>query len=103
MFYFWKILKKIKERNARIKIIQDIIKVLHIDEKQKQLYLESLFLIEDEWLNNLYLQLSALIAIDEDNEIIEEFWKNKTVINPHTEVSEKQKEMNSLNLLLETI
>ncbi len=103
MFFIGSILKKFKEKKQRLSIVRESILTLQIDEKQKQLYLDSLELLNDEQLDNLYIQFTALISILEDNKIKQDYKdSHSTTISTHkTENIEKQKELNSLHLLLE--
>jgi len=103
MFFIGTILKKFKEKKQRLSIVRESILTLQIDEKQKQLYLDSLELLDDNQLDNLYIQFTALINILEDNKIKQDY-RNSHSSNISTnkiENTEKQKELNSLHLLLE--
>lgn len=102
MFFIGAVLKKYKERKERILIIQDIINALEIDTVQKNLYLESLNELDEEGLQSLYLQLTALISIFEDNKAIQQY-KNSSQKRETEEDFEKQKELNSLHLLLDNV
>jgi len=71
MFFIGDFLKKIKERKEKIKIIKDIIEIVSIDDTQKNLYIESLEVIDDENLESLYRQLVALTQILEEKEAVD--------------------------------
>jgi len=71
MFFIGDFLKKIKERKEKIKIIKDIIEIVSIDDTQKNLYIESLEVIDDENLESLYQQLVALTQILEEKEAVD--------------------------------
>lgn len=105
MFLIWGLLKKIREKNEKIQAIKEIIAILHIDENQKQLYYESLEVIDQDWLESLYTQLTALINIIEEDEIKQNYKEahNKASSVKNEETTEKQREMNSLELLLNNV
>jgi hypothetical protein len=101
MFFIWNFLKKIKEKKEKIKIIKDIIEIVSIDQIQKNLYLESLEIIADENLDSLYRQLVALTQILEEKEAIDLYKWN--IIQKTEEQQEKQRELNSLQILLDNV
>ena len=98
-------LKKQREINKKRKIIEVMILSINIPEIQKELYLEAISILEEEWLENLYISLSNFtkqIEIEElDNINKQNFsqiaWMRKK------EASEKQKEMNSFTFLINNL
>lgn len=105
MFLIWWILKKIREKNEKKQAIKEIIAILHIDEKQKQLYYESLEVIDQDWLESLYMQLTALINIIEEDELKQNYKEAHNTLSSvkREENLEKQREINSLELLLNNV
>ncbi len=99
------IFKKYKEREYRILLMKDVIKNLDIDEKQKQMYIDSFDILDDESLTRFYNKLTSVI------EIIEEDIDNKKNIDnkqkifeiKKIEIAEKETEINTYNFILDNI
>lgn len=99
------IFKKYSEKNKKIELIKTIIENLNINEKQKNLYLETLDFLDDVWLEKLYKSLENFIwqieqkefeSISKDN-----FWNIAWLRKK--EAIEKQKELNSFWFLLNNL
>lgn len=104
MFLSW-IFKKYKEREYRILLIKDLIDWLEIDQKQKDLYLESLDVLDDEWLERFFNKLTSVIEIIEENSNNKNFTEKTSQIyeiNKQEEL-EKTQELNAFNLILDNI
>ena len=99
------IFKKYSTKSKRKKIITTIIQNLDINEKQKNLYLDSLEFLDDIWFDKLYKSLEIFMWEIEKKELedIKEqnffsiAWMRKK------EVLEKQKEINSFGFLLNNL
>jgi len=99
------IFKKYKEKEYKFILIKELIEWLQIDLKQKNLYLESLDFLDDEWLDRFYKKLTSVIEIIEENDTLEKFKKQEVNIQQITtdEIEEKKQEINSFNLILDNI
>lgn len=100
-----KILKKYAQTNKKKKLLVTIIEALHINENQKNLYLESLDYLDMDWLDKLYESLQVFIwEIEMKN--YEEITKNnftKIAWMRKKEAIEKQKDLNSFWFLLNNL
>ena len=103
--FFGKLLKRYKEKNCRILLIKDLIEWLSIDDKQKELYIESLEVLDDESLERFYNKLTSVIEIIEEDNVSKSFEEQKENIKQidSKEQKEKKEEMASYNLILESI
>lgn len=99
------IFKKYTDRSKRIKIVKTIIENLNINERQKNLYLDSLEFLDEDWLDKLYKSLEKFMGEVEkeqssnnknDNLVKMEWLRKKEAI-------EKQKEINSFWFLLNNL
>lgn len=95
-------LKKRKDKNEKIELINIMFVNLKIPEAQKSLYIQALDILDDEWIDRIYNELSNFIKnIELKN--IEDIQKNNfSVINwlRVKEAEEKKEELNSFSLLL---
>ena len=99
------IFRKYKDREYRLILVKDLIAGLDIDENQKELYLWSLEVLDNESLERFYNKLTSVIEIIEDDENKSTFQKTKQEVyklNTQEELDKKQ-EMNSFNLILDNI
>lgn len=103
--FIWVIFKKFKEKETRIILVKDLINALVIDDKQKQLYIESLNVLDNEALDRFYKKLTSVIDIIEEKENKEQFDKAKQLVNAtkNQENFAKIQEANSFNFLLDNI
>ena len=99
------IFKKYKEKEHRLILVRDLINWLEIDEKQKQLYIDSLNVLDEESLDRFYKKLTSVINIIEETWNDEKFTKTKDDINltKNQEQIDKIQEANSFNFLLDNI
>lgn len=98
-------LKKQKNINKKRKIIKVMILSLNIPEQQKELYLEAISILSEDWLESLYITLIELtkkLEIDELNEINKENFSQIAWMRKK-EAQEKQKEMNSFTFLINNL
>lgn len=98
-------LKKQNELSKKKKILLTMIKNIKISENQKELYINTLDILDEKWLDNLYKSVQSFV---EDIEMTE--MKNISKDNFSTisglrkkEATEKQKEINSFSFLLSNI
>lgn len=99
------IFKKYSETSKKKKIVITIIENLNINEKQKNLYLDSLDFLDDVWLDKLYKSLQAFMWEIEQQEMEDISRDSFTKIAGmrKKEVLEKQKEINSFWFLLNNL
>ncbi|EKE26759.1 MAG: hypothetical protein ACD_4C00158G0002 [uncultured bacterium (gcode 4)] len=103
--FLWTFYKKYKEREYRIVLVKDLIKGLDIDDSQKQLYIESLEVLDEESLDRFYKKLTSVIDIIEEDINKQQFIKTKEIANlsKNQEQIDKIQEINSFNFLLDNI
>ena len=103
--FIWNIFKEYKEREYRLILVKDLILSLNIDSRQKNLYIESLNILDNESLDRFYNKLTWVIDIIEENENNLSF--SKTIENNNSikkqEQIQKKEEINSYNFLLDNI
>ncbi|EKE29126.1 MAG: hypothetical protein ACD_2C00221G0008 [uncultured bacterium (gcode 4)] len=99
------IFRKYKDREYRLVLIKDLISWLEIDDNQKNLYLDSLEVLDGESLERFYNKLTSVIEIIEEDENKLSFQKNKQEIYKLNtqEQQDKRQELNSFNLILDNI
>lgn len=98
-------LKKQKEINKKRKIIEAMIVSLNIPDKQKELYLEAISILTEDWLEKLYISLSNFIKTLENEELENISKQNFSSIAwmRKKEAQEKQKEINSFSFLINNL
>lgn len=103
--FIWNIFKKYKEKEYRLILVKDLILSLNIDSRQKNLYIESLNILDDESLDRFYKKLTWVIDIIEENENNLSFSKELETTNyiKKQEQIQKKEEINSYNFLLDNI
>ncbi len=101
----YEIFKKYSQTSKRKKIIITIINSLHINDSQKNLYLESLDFLDLEWLDQLYNSLQEFIWEIEKTNLEDIRNENFTQISGlrKKEAVEKQKDINSFWFLLNNL
>lgn len=99
------IFKKYNDLQKRKKIIITIINNLKINENQKNLYLDSLNFLDEQWLNNLYKSLEKFMDEIEKKQIEDIKKENFTKIAwmRKKEALEKQKDINSFSFLINNL
>lgn len=100
-----KIFKKYSDIKKRKKIIITIINSLKINEKQKNLYLDSLNFLDEQWLNNLYKLLEQFMWEIEKKQIedIKKESFTKIAWMRKKEVLEKQRDLNTFSFLINNL
>lgn len=97
------IFKKQRKKDTKVYLLKTLISWLDIDQKQKDLYLDSLGVLQETELDRLYIEITKFI---EDVEIkkIEKIKKdNFSSPARKKELEEKKKEINSVNFLLNNL
>lgn len=99
------IFKKYSETNKKRKVVKTLIESLKINDKQKTLYIDSLDIIDEIWLDKLYKSLTVFIEDFEYNELNKIKRSNFSEISwmRKKEAEEKQKEVNTFNFLLNNL
>lgn len=98
-------LNKQKELNKKREIIKVMIVSLNIPDKQKYLYLESISILKEDWLERLYISLSNFSRELENDELknISKDNYSKLIWMKKKEKKEKQKELNSFSFLINNL
>jgi hypothetical protein len=99
------IFRKYKDRWYRLLLVKDLIEWLDIDEYQKNLYIESLEVLDNESLERFYNKLTSVIEIIEEDENSINFEKNTQEVFKinKAEQLEKSIDLNNFNLILDNI
>lgn len=102
---FGAILKKYSKLNDRRTLLGDMIRGLSIDSTQKNLFLDSLELLDGDALESLYQKISKFVNVTEEEN---SFQKRRMAQKKYSEIeemenSEKKKTQNSFNILLDSI
>lgn len=98
-------LQKQKNLSSKKKLIETMIVALKIPQKQKELYLYCLGILNEVEMNNLYQNLISFVKEIEMNDISEIHQKNFSDIAgmQKKEAEEKKQEMNSFSFLLHNL
>ncbi len=98
-------LKKQTEISKKKELIVIMIRSINIPEQQKDLYLESLDILDEQWIHTLYNDVSHFvenIEMKELAEIKEENFSNLSWMRKK-EAEEKKKEINSFSFILHNL
>ena len=98
-------LKKQKNITNKIKIIEVMILSLNIPNEQKELYMWALSILDNFWLERLYIKLSKF-ANELEEEELKNIWNNnfyKISWMRKKEAKEKKKEINSFSFLISNL
>lgn len=96
------LLKKFSKNEEKRQVIREVIFRLTLEQKQEQLYLDSLEILDDEYLDLFYKKLVALIDIIEEKEVIISGEKQgEKIKNIHSQEQQEQKE--DFNILFDNI
>lgn len=102
--FLWNLLKKFSKENEKRQIIREIIFRLALDRKQEQIYLESLDVLEDEYLDLFYKKLVALIDIIEEKNVVIAWEKQTERIQEIRAKEQKECEsVGNFNILFDNI
>jgi len=102
---FGAILKKYLSVSNRKILLEKMIRWLSIDSTQKNLFLDSLELLDDAALESLYKKISNFVMVTEEQNSLEKRALTQKVYSDieRLENSEKKKTQNSFNILLDSI
>lgn len=98
-------LKKQKEITEKKKIIKIMIISLNIPDEQKELYLDAIWILTNDWLEKLFINLSKFTS-ELENEEINNIWNSnfyQVAWMRKKEAKEKQKEINSFSFLISNL
>ncbi len=98
-------LRKQSDLNKKKKVLLTMIKNIKISEDQKELYIKTLDILDEKWLDNLYKSVSAFVEEVEMSDIKNIAKNNFSSISwiRKKEAIEKQKDINSFSFLLSNI
>lgn len=98
-------LKKKKQKAEKIKLIQIMFLNLQIPEEQKALYIQALDILDENWIDRIFDELSNFVKnIEIKNlEDIQKNSLNKVKDLRKKEAEEKMKELNSFSLLIDKL
>ncbi len=102
---FGTILRKYTKQSYRKDLLEKMIQGLSIDTTQKNLFLDSLDLLDEKALESLYLKITKFVEMVEDEKLQKRWSTNQ---KKYTEIEElenleKKKTQNSFNILLDSI
>jgi len=96
------LLKKFSKNEEKRQVIREVIFRLTLEQKQEQLYLDSLEILDEEYLDLFYKKLTALIDIIEEKEMIVSWEKREEKIQEIHSQEQKEKQEN-FNILFDNI
>lgn len=98
-------LRKQSDLTKKKKVLLTMIKNIKISEDQKELYIKTLDILDEKWLDNLYKSVSAFVEEVEMIDIKNIAKNNFSSISwiRKKEAIEKQKDINSFSFLLSNI
>jgi hypothetical protein len=102
---FGTILRKYTKQSYRKELLEKMIWGLSIDATQKNLFLDSLDLLDEKALESLYLKITKFVEMVEDENLQKRWFSSQ---KKYTEIEElenleKKKTQNSFNILLDSI
>jgi hypothetical protein len=102
---FGTILRKYTKQSYRKELLEKMIQGLSIDATQKNLFLDSLDLLDEKALESLYIKITKFVEMVEDEKLQKRWSSNQ---KKYTEIEElenleKKKTQNSFNILLDSI
>lgn len=102
---FGAILKKYLKVSDRKILLEKMIQGLSIDSTQKNLFLDSLELLDDSAMESLYKKISNFVLVTEEENSIRKRSVTQKIYSEIEELenSEKKKTQNSFNILLDSI
>jgi hypothetical protein len=98
-------LKKQRSKDNKMKILKTMIFALQVGDDIKDLYIQSLDILEEQDIDNLYKDISYFVQMVEIREIEDIQKTSFAVIDNMTkkEVEEKKKDINSFSFLLNNL
>lgn len=78
---------------------------LRIDHAQKKLFIDSIEVLDDEWLESMYSRIMQFVSSEESERLVNSWKTNSRMVSNlrAKEMGEKRREMDSFNLLLDNI
>ena len=94
-------LKKEKKQNEKIELIQIMLMNLKIPDDQKSIYIQALDILDDQWIDRVYVELTNFVNNIELKSYRDMQKNTFAKINwlREKEAEEKKKELNSFNYL----
>lgn len=102
---FGSILKKYSADRSRRKILSEMIQWLRIDSIQKQLFLDSVEVLDSNGIESLYIKITNFVVRIEEQDMMVSM-KNRQSFQTtleNSEKREKENEKNSFNILFDSI
>lgn len=102
---FSSVLQKYSAWAAKRKLLKEMILGLKIDQPHKELFLDSLEVLDTVWLESLYVKITVFVQEIEEKEMTKKIGTRKQeqeALSRH-ESEEKEKETNTFNFLLDSI
>ena len=98
-------LKKQTDLQKKIKLTKVMLLNLQIPEEQKSLYIQALDILDEEWIDRIYISLSSFVEDIEIRELWDISKENFSVINwmKKKEAEERKKEINSFSFLINNL
>jgi|TARA_Y100001960_G_C14719095_1_gene851394 hypothetical protein len=98
-------LKKQSERKKKIELLTILINSIHIDDDQKNLYLQSLEVLDTDGIDNLYREITVFVENFEMKELedIQKQSFSSIAGMKKKEAEERAQELNSFGFLLHNI
>lgn len=98
------IFRKYKERSYRILLLKDLIEELYMDDEQKELYLRSIDILDDESLERFFKKLTGVIEILEENDAKKKASAEERIrLSKEREQTQRIHEVNTFNLILDNL
>lgn len=101
--FLWSLLKKFSKDFEKRQIIRDVIDKLKLDQKQEQIYIECLEILDDENLDLFYRKLVALVDIIEERDALNTGKKQTDIIQSIREKESKEEPVENFNILFDNI
>lgn len=97
------IFKKQRQKDSKVYLLKSLIDNLDIDQRQKDLYFDSLDVLQERELDKLYIEITKFVEDVEIKKIDKIKRDNFSSPARKKELEEKKKEINSVNFLLNNL